>query len=656
MLQKIKLILGILLISLFINACGSGVGSNPQKSWTIFVYGHADNNLSGSFEDALDRMAKATLGNDIYFIVAADWNASMTKPAGQAGQAGGNYPAGTEWYFVSGGGVKTLLKVEAEEDFDRLATLRSAISYAFTTYPAERYGLILWDHGGAWDYGFGGDSQNGTVASPVSMTMADIVAGITQGLSDASVTAPIDFIGLDTCLLGSVEMAYSLKDLSKVYIGNAEVDFGASWDYTGTFTALGSDPNMTAQTFAETEVATWDAYHTSPAGSTVSDRYLRSHVAIDNSKIEDFALAMKDVVDAIQATKGGGTILPDREQIAYAAASSLPVYGVTASQKTNSAQYRDAGQFLKNLVANVGGDIAIKAQTAIDKLTAMELGKSYGTFRDPVNYDQHALQIALPEISTITDAILADYATKSAAWSNATGWGSFLADLKANIPGTKPSGVQTRTDNTGTFKPTSSSVSVATMELVQNTADTSVNYGAVYFGSVAKDVEYPMTWDGKIWKVGVSLSQPTAVVPWIYRANEMFAPLTDDADTLLGAYGQISETSTKGTITSTGVIIFTPNLTNDQTTATSIAQDSSGVWNISSIEDFVKEHKDAAFKPAMLNYVNGELYFGSNTAEALPANGSVAITKATADGTYFFQTTLDDVWGNSQAFTDTETK
>lgn len=648
MLRKIKLMLGVLAVLLLVNACGSGGGSNPQKTWTIFVYGHADNNLAGSFEGDLARMAEATLGNDIYFVVAVDWNASMTK------QAGGNFPTGTEWYLVSGGGVKTLIRTEVEQDSDKPATLSNQISYAFNTYPAQRYGLIFWDHGGSWDYGFGGDSQDGTVASPVSMSLTDISTGITQGLASAFITAPIDFIIFDTCLLGNAELTYLLKDLSKVYISDAEVDFGWSLDFAGTFTALGSDPNMTAQAFAQTEVAKWDAYHSNP--SSISDIYLRSHVAVDNAKVAEFSAAMKDLVDTIRATKGSGTTLPDGEAIAASAAFSLPVYGVTASQKTNSAQYRDVGQFLTNLIVRVGGDIGAKAQIAIDKLIAMELGKSYGIFRDPSQYDQLAFQIALPEISMITDVVLADYATKSAAWNTATGWGGFLTDLKATKPDTKPTGVQTRVGDTATFTPNSSAVSFATMELLQNISETYVNYGAVYFGVVDQGIPYPMTWDRKIWKVG-SLSQPSAVVPWIYRANEDFALLTAITDNLLGAYGQISETTTKGTTTTTGVLVFSSNLTSDQTTATAIAQNNNGVWDISPIVDFVKEHKDAAFKPALLNYTNGELYFGSNTAEALPANGIVAVSKATVDGgTYIFQTTLDDVWGNSQGFTDTETK
>ena len=44
---------------------------------------------------------------------------------------------------------------------DNADTLIDFINWGITKYPAKRYGLVLWDHGGQWT-GYGGDSQNGT--------------------------------------------------------------------------------------------------------------------------------------------------------------------------------------------------------------------------------------------------------------------------------------------------------------------------------------------------------------------------------------------------------------------------------------------------------------------------------------------------------------
>ncbi len=633
----------------------TGCGSDPvTKEWTIFVYGHGDHNLTGTLLNDLSRMAQANIGGSMHFIVATDWNSSETPPPG------GSYPVGTQWWNVTGNGTKTVLETRAEQNLDDPGNLTDAVTCVFKNYPARRYGVIMWDHGGAWDGGFGGDTQNGTVTLPAGMTIIQAHDAIANGLKAAGKTGPtpLDFLGFDTCLLGGAEEAYLMRDLSKVYIANAELDFGFGFNFADTFTQLGSNPNMSAAAFATMELASWETRHKT---ATTSDIYIRSHVAIDTSKVNAFATAMQNLVTSMRVKTG--TALTYGKDIAYAAALSVPGYGVNGSQKTESVKYRDLGQFLKKLSAASLGDVSTNASTALSALSAMEYGVDFGSYRsvtsDPF---QLGLNIALPDVGAITSAILADYATKAAAWTGATAWGGFLTDLLASKPTDSTGLTQTRTGNSATMTCTEGSnsrVTFGTLNIVRKDPDDAtkfVSYGAAYTGVVTSAQANNMTWDGNIWNVGVS-QQPAAVLPWIYLANAFGLTAAPASGNLLGAYGQVLELmNDKTTSTQNAVLLFKAG----DTAATSIAyQTPSNLWEVSTIASYASEHTNPTFKPALIRWddtsIGSTLVFGSTiTAEALPKAGSFAVKAVAAPSdTYYFKTTCENSWGDITLVTDT---
>lgn len=656
-LFQIIAVLVVLSLSILATSCGGGGGSpsSDTKTYTIFVYGHGDHNLTGSLDTDLAKMAAATLNDNINIIVAADWNAASAKKDGS-----GNYPSGTEWYKVTGGGNKTLLKTDAEQNLDEPATLTAAVSYAFKNYPAAHYGIILWDHGGAWDSGFGGDTNNDTIPSDQlkGLTNIEIKDAVIAGLADAGITGtqPLDFFAFDTCLLGAAEVTQLIKDIAKVFIANAELDFGSGWNYTQTFTNLAANTTisstMTPAELAAMEISAWDDLHRTV---TFSDMFLRSHMALDSSKVDAFTAAMKALVDAISATKTGGVLPDNAMQLSLAAALSIPSYGMTAGQGSDTTKYRDLGQFLKALATASLGDISTNAGLALDALTAMQIGRNYGTLRDPLTTYQLGFNIGLPEINSLTTEIITSYTEKAAAWNTATGWGGFLSDLMNSKSSELPDGSFTVNTATGTFTINDTAANRAatfgTMEALANDPNEpskQVNFGATHFGRVMTSTlpnTYTMAWDGKAWTAG---DQVTAVLPWIYLNSELGAMATG-ANNLLAAYGEVVISGSDGAM---AVLIFKAG----ESAADAIAYRSpDGDWDSQKIDEFVQDNPGATFKPALLrvNPAEGEseLVFLDNTAVALPASGGVTMSQADAssktgisDFTLFF--TCENAWGN----------
>lgn len=111
-------------------------------------------------------------------------------------------------------------------------TLTGYIQWCAKNYPASRYDLILWDHGGGSISGYGYDEK---FASAGSMSLA----GLDSALKSAGVK--FDFIGFDACLMATAETALTMAQYGDYLIASEETEPGVGWYYTDWLTALGKD-------------------------------------------------------------------------------------------------------------------------------------------------------------------------------------------------------------------------------------------------------------------------------------------------------------------------------------------------------------------------------------------------------------------------------
>ncbi len=114
-------------------------------------------------------------------------------------------------------------------------TLSSFIRWCADEFPANRNGLIFWDHGGGSVSGFGYDEK---FAKSGSMSLA----GIDEALTDGGVK--FDFIGFDACLMATAENALMLTEHADYMIASEETEPGIGWYYTDWLTALSDNTSM----------------------------------------------------------------------------------------------------------------------------------------------------------------------------------------------------------------------------------------------------------------------------------------------------------------------------------------------------------------------------------------------------------------------------
>jgi Clostripain family len=137
-------------------------------------------------------------------------------------------------YRVTSDGLELLEQNLGKRSMVDPATLSDFIQYSKMKYPADRYILVLWDHGGGSLTGYGYD-QN---FAKDSMTLDEIGTALKNG------GCTFDTIGFDACLMATLETAIVLEPYADYMIASEETEPGIGWYYTGWLSALSANTSI----------------------------------------------------------------------------------------------------------------------------------------------------------------------------------------------------------------------------------------------------------------------------------------------------------------------------------------------------------------------------------------------------------------------------
>lgn len=106
------------------------------------------------------------------------------------------------------------------------STFQEFLEWGFHKYPAEHYGVILWNHGGAM-YGVCYDEMK----SNDTLTSSECEAAVTAARNKYGITSKLDFITYDACLMCVQDIAeYNSKNFNYM-LSSQEVEAGSGYDY-----------------------------------------------------------------------------------------------------------------------------------------------------------------------------------------------------------------------------------------------------------------------------------------------------------------------------------------------------------------------------------------------------------------------------------------
>lgn len=345
------LLLCALLAPFSLSGCSSKSGGAPaQVDTTVLVY------VIGS--DLETRAQFAT--HNIEEMMQVGSTASMNVVL----QTGGARPEGTEpadkkamqpssidWtrvqrYYVHQDSLEQVADLGPDVkntpfDMGSPATLEAFLTWGVEHYPAKKYILVLWDHGGGVNHGVGPDEITGT---PLT------VAGISQALTDVSKSLEQKFaiVGFDTCLMGTAEVATSLASTAEYLVASQDLEPGPGWDYSAFLDYVTQNPTATGDEI----------------GITIVDSYVNKSTRRDPSY--PVTLSVVDLSKSqglITATGNFATaLLPYAENAAGWKQIALARLGTldwdTSAMFGMTTDLVDMNGFVTRVVANVNASIA----------------------------------------------------------------------------------------------------------------------------------------------------------------------------------------------------------------------------------------------------------------------------------------------------------
>ena len=142
----------------------------------------------------------------------------------------------TQRYIVNQGKLELVDDSLGQLDTTSPDTLSDFIRWGVSHYPADRYILLFWDHGAGPVYGFGYDEFQSESAA---LTLDEM-----QQALKANSDVHFDIIGMDCCIMGSLETCVALQPYCDYTILSEDFEPGIGWSYKGWMSMLEQNPKV----------------------------------------------------------------------------------------------------------------------------------------------------------------------------------------------------------------------------------------------------------------------------------------------------------------------------------------------------------------------------------------------------------------------------
>lgn len=300
-----------------------------KPSWTFMVYMAGFNNLSSAATEDLDEMRTVGSTDDVnvaVFVKRLDRESA-------------------ERIVIRKDGEAEEPDLVGDADSGNPQTLLDFVRWAAEAARADRYALVVWNHGSGWgvddldevytevrsqrgdtgvtprELGVRSTQQIGRTLfkSSVAKVLAipDMHAraiasddGTGHSLDtielrnalEKAVEAlgqPLDLLGMDACLMSTLEVAYETQEYAKAVVGSEELEPGDGWPYESILADLAAEPAIDGSELAKRIVKHYvDSY------ADQQSQWPVTQCAISAAGIEGFADELDGLSMALQKALG----------------------------------------------------------------------------------------------------------------------------------------------------------------------------------------------------------------------------------------------------------------------------------------------------------------------------------------------------------------
>ncbi|MEG1464749.1 MAG: clostripain-related cysteine peptidase [Mucinivorans sp.] len=212
-------------------SCNKNGGEDPQPTlsdYTVMVYGCAGGNLDDVLDIHIEEVIKAKVSN-----VPMTWCVKYSKQ-----NQSNPDKAGLRRFAINENGIENLEVMSVSTPLYKPENLADFIKWSTERYPAKKYILLMWNHGGGWSPTDDGPKRSVIFddnLNNVSMSLDEVAKGV--ALSGVK----LDVIHYDACLMGCIENLTGLTSVADYALMSNHSIYGGQ--YTFLRNALSSDAN-----------------------------------------------------------------------------------------------------------------------------------------------------------------------------------------------------------------------------------------------------------------------------------------------------------------------------------------------------------------------------------------------------------------------------
>jgi len=274
--------------------------TTTTSKWTVLVYINAANDLFSASDLNVNQMEKVASNPDVRFVL--QWKQSRDI-----------YPSssfdGVRRYLVkpdtTNAVVSQLLQANLRDnqgnplDMGNPQTLRDFVDWGKANFPAERYCLVIWNHGNGW--------RRSVDNGPTRAFSYDDSYGTSIQLWEADAALAghkFDILAWDCSLMQMLECAYEFRNIADYIVGSEESPPAEGYPYDLVFAKFRDNPTDTTRNLTKAFV---DGMLTNPP---YGNRKI-TQSSIESAKLADVATALDGLATALIANQGTlGTIIP----------------------------------------------------------------------------------------------------------------------------------------------------------------------------------------------------------------------------------------------------------------------------------------------------------------------------------------------------------
>ena len=224
-------------------------GGGKQK-WTVMLYMDGDDKIL-DLDVFFDMNEAESVGSNDQVNIVAQTERYMSRGRGSGAISGGKRFYLTHDEDLSRINSKVMADL-GDVDMSDPKSLVDFATWAIREYPADRYVLVLSDHGMGWP---GGWTDASSPKRPVpNVPLARAVGNqiylmdLDKALADIRSRTGLekfDLVGLDACLMSQLEVYAALAPHARYAVASEETEPALGWAYHSWLGALEQDPSIT---------------------------------------------------------------------------------------------------------------------------------------------------------------------------------------------------------------------------------------------------------------------------------------------------------------------------------------------------------------------------------------------------------------------------